>query len=301
MSDYVLPCCQAMVRSAIYICILANAVNFACLAYLPAYFVTHAQLTTEDHLNQPGFWPRKSASSAADFTGAGPCASCHSSIATSQSATPMAATAMLAKDSADLRSHSPLLFSSGSYRYEIRTEHGEITYFVTDGIDTLQSTLLLAFGSGPVGQSYLFKKPNGNFYEARVSYFGSLKALHFTPGFALNSPMSFELAAARYVDPEEIVRCFSCHTTGATIGSRVDWSKVTPGVTCEACHGPGKKHVDTMLMAKIAGIDDVREKWIFNAASLSPADASDFCGACHGSFWDVILRFFSALPLRYRA
>jgi hypothetical protein len=183
----------------------------------------------------------------------------------------MAATAMLAKDSADLRSHSPLLFSFGSYRYEIRTEHGEITYFVTDGIDTLESTLLWAFGSGPVGQSYLFKKPNGNFYEARVSYFDSLKALHFTPGFALNSPMTFELAATRYVDPEEIVRCFSCHTTGTTIGSRFNGSKVTPGVTCEACHGPGQKHVDTMLMAKIAGIDDVREKGIFNTARLSPA------------------------------
>ena len=26
-----------------------------------------------------------------------------------------------------------------------------------------------------------------------------------------------ESAATRYVDPEEIVRCFSCHTTGATI------------------------------------------------------------------------------------
>jgi hypothetical protein len=135
-----------MVRSAIYICILANLASFTCLVYSPAYFVTYAQLTTDDRLNQPGFWPRKSASSAADFTGVGACAYCHSSIATSQSTTPMAATAMLAKDSADLRAHSPLLFSFGSYRYEIRTERGEITYFVTDGIDTLESSLSSAFG-----------------------------------------------------------------------------------------------------------------------------------------------------------
>jgi hypothetical protein len=281
---------KTMARLAIRICILATAVSLGCLACSPAYVVVHAQLTTEDRLNQPGFWPRKGVSSAAEFAGADACASCHSSIATSQRATPMAATAMLAKDSADLRSHSPLLFSLGSYRYEIKSESGESAYFyfVTDGVDTLQSTLLWAFGSGPVGQTYLFKKPNGNLYEARVSYFDSLKALHFTPGFALTSPMRFESAAARYVDPEEIVRCFSCHTTGSTIGGRFDAKQVKLGVTCEACHGPGQKHVDTMRMAKIAGIDDVQDKGIFNPASLRPADALDFCGACHGSFWDVV-------------
>jgi hypothetical protein len=176
-----------MARLAIRICILATAVSLGCLTCSPAYVVVHAQLTTEDRLNQPGFWPRKGVSSAAEFAGADACASCHSSIAASQRATPMAATAMLAKDSADLRSHSPLLFSLGSYRYEIKSESGESAYFyfVTDGVDTLQSTLLWAFGSGPVGQTYLFKKPNGNLYEARVSYFDSLKALHFTPGFDL--------------------------------------------------------------------------------------------------------------------
>jgi Cytochrome c554 and c-prime len=278
-----------MVRPAIRICTLATAVSLGCLACSPAYVMVHAQLATEDRLRQPGFWPRKSVSSAAEFAGADACADCHSSIATSQRATPMAATAMLAKDSVELRSHSPLFFSLGSYRYEIRTEGGESAYFVTDGADTLQSTLLWAFGSGPVGQTYLFKKPNGNLYEARVSYFDSLKALHLTPGFAFTSPMRFESAAARYLDPREIVRCFSCHATGSTIGGRFDAKQVKLGVSCEACHGPGQKHVDTMRIAKIAGIDDVRDKGIFNPASLSPAEASDFCGACHGSFWDIVL------------
>lgn len=34
-------------------------------------------------------------------------------------------------------------------------------------------------------------------------------------------------------------------------------------------------------MARVQGIDDVREKRIFNLAALKPADALDFCGACH--------------------
>jgi Cytochrome c554 and c-prime len=107
-----------------------------------------------------------------------------------------------------------------------------------------------------------------------------LKALRFTPGFVLSAPLAFESAAARYIDPEETVRCFSCHTTSSTIGGKFDEKKLTWGVTCEACHGPGQRHVVTMLMAQLQGIDDVKEK---------PADALDFCGACHGSFWDVVL------------
>ena len=279
---------KTMVRSAIRICILATAARLACLAFSPAYVVVHAQLTTEDRLNQPGFWPRKSVSSTAEFAGADACASCHSSIATSQRVTPMAATAMLAKDSSELRSHSLLLFSQGTARYEIRTEGGESVYSVTDGADALKSTLLWAFGSGPVGQTYLFKKPDGHIYEARVSYFGSLGALHLTPGFAPTSQMGFASAAARYVDPEETVRCFSCHTTGSTVDGRFDPKEMKLGVNCEACHGPGQLHVDTMRLARIAGIDDIRDKRIFNPASLGPADSTDFCGACHGALGDVL-------------
>jgi cytochrome c554/c'-like protein len=285
-NDYRVP--KTMVRSAIGILILASAARLAGLAFSPACVVVHAQLTTEDRLNQPGFWPRKSVSSAAEFAGADACASCHSAIATSQRVTPMAATAMLAKDSSELRSHSPLLFSLGSFRYEIRTEGGESIYFVSDGADTLKSTLLWAFGSGPVGQTYLFTKPNGHVYEARVSYFGSLGELHLTPGFVPTSPMGFEWGTARYLDPEETVRCFSCHATASTIGGRFDPKETKLGVNCEACHGPGQQHVDTMRMAKIGGIDDVRDKGIFNPASLSPADSSDFCGACHGSLGDML-------------
>lgn len=80
----------------------------------------------------------------------------------------MALSATLAKNSTELRAHPSLVFGSGSYRYEIRTENGESTYFVAIGVDTLRSTLFWAFGSGAVGQTYLFKQRNGNLYEAKV-------------------------------------------------------------------------------------------------------------------------------------
>lgn len=174
-----------MLLSAIRLCVFVSAISWGYLECSPS---VQAQLSTDDRLSQPAFWPRQSIPSGADFAGTAACASCHSVIATSQRTTAMALTAMLAKNSTELRAHPSLAFGSGSYRYEIRTESGESAYFVANGADTLRSTLLWAFGSGRVGQSYLLKQLNGNLYEARVSYFDSLKGLHFTPGFVLTSP-----------------------------------------------------------------------------------------------------------------
>jgi hypothetical protein len=82
--------------------------------------------------------------------------------------------------------------------------------------------VLWAFGNGRVGQSYLFKKDDGNFYEARVTYFDGLKNLHFTPSRELASPKDLEEAMGRPVSSSEIQHCFSCHTTASTIGTAFD-------------------------------------------------------------------------------
>jgi len=201
----------------------------------------------------------------------------------------MATTLMHAKNSAILQSHHALSFSVSRYRYEIRTDASGNTYSVTDGASNLEATLSWAFGSGSVGQSYLFEKPDGDFYEARVSYFGSLGALEFTPGRALSSPDSLEQAADRWVRPEETFKCFSCHPTGSTIGGKFEQTHLILGVTCEACHGPGKRHVEAMKMAITKGKDVGQNTAIFGAVNLSPSDTLDFCGACHGSYWDVAL------------
>lgn len=249
-----------MARYGIRILVVATVVGMGCLAWLLARLVQRAQLTTEDRVKQADFWPRKSAASSEDFEGVAGCASCHASIAKSQRATPMALTAMLAKDSADLQSHAALEFSADGYRYEIKTKAGESSYSVTDGANTLKTTLVWAFGSGPVGQTYLFKRANGEIFEARVSYFDALQGLDFTPMLAVNSAGDLESATARFVGPEETERCFSCHAMGSTIGGRFDERPVALGVSCEACHGPGRRHADTMRVAKMEGIEEVPEK-----------------------------------------
>jgi hypothetical protein len=249
----------------------------------------HAQLSTTDHLAEPGFWPTQNGTSRRDYVSASACASCHAAIVASQKATPMAGTALRADDAGILRSHPQMNFAVGKYHYEVKTATKPSIYTVTDGTHTLSATLLWAFGNGRVGQSYLFKQDDGNFYEARVTYFATLQNLHFTPDRALTSPKDLEEAMYRPVGAAEIGRCFACHSTASSIGDHFDENNLTPGVTCEACHGPGAKHVTAMQSAKLTGTAPPGDAAIFNAAQLNPADSVDFCGACHSTWWDVKL------------
>jgi Cytochrome c554 and c-prime len=247
-----------------------------------------AQLSTSDHLAEPGFWPTQNVVSRKDFVGAETCAACHASIFATQKTTPMGATAMHAENSDILHSHPKMNFNFGSYHYEVKTEGNRTAYSIADGKDAETASLLWAFGTGRVGQSYLFKKQDEQFYEARVTFFSSLQNLHFTPGRAMTSAKDLEDAMYREVSPGEIGRCFACHTTASSIAGKFDEANLIPGVTCEACHGPGAEHVAAMNAAKLTG-ESGGSTEIFNPASLHPPDSVDFCGACHATTWDVKL------------
>ena len=56
-----------------------------------------------------------------------------------------------------------------------------------------------------------------------------------------------------------------------------------PGISCEACHGAGAKHV----AATKAGDLDLGEAAIVNPKYLKPVELVDFCGACHTTWWDA--------------
>ena len=62
--------------------------------------------------------------------------------------------------------------------------------------------------------------------------------------------------------------CFGCHATGYFLSNK-KFSE--PGVGCEACHGPGKNHADSVGGAET----------IVNPAALSPEKNNMVCGQCH--------------------
>lgn len=260
---------------------------FAFLVLTAAVPSSRAQLSTEDHLAEPGFWPTQPGSSREEFVGSSACAPCHAAKVAAQEATPMAHAVAHADDARVLRTHPSLSFSVGVYRYLIKSDAKHSLYTVTNGSETLSSPLLWAFGTPRVGQSYLFKRDDGHFYEARVTYFESLNNLGFTPTRDLESPKDVEEAMDRPIGATEVSRCFGCHTTASTIGSKFDEENLILGISCEACHGPGAKHVAAMKAFMSGNLDAAKMSEIFNSAHLSPTDSVEFCGACHGTWWDV--------------
>ncbi len=251
--------------------------------------VALAQLSTEDHVAEPGFWPTKGQPSLPAFAGETACARCHASILATQRMTSMRRTAVPAGDAEVLRQHPDLRFRFGNDLLQIQTkpENGRETsvYTASDGAQSLRFPLLWAFGTGRVGQSYLFRKQDGTYEEARVTFFQDLKKLDFTPARALSAPVALPVAMARQMQTSELIRCFSCHATAVNIGEHFNEAGMVAGVTCEACHGPGAQHVQQMR----TGAGNGAQPAIYTPSHLSPTEAVEFCGACHGSWWDVKL------------
>lgn len=209
------------------------------------------------------------------FIGSAACASCHKEKSLSYAHAAMANALSSAAQSKILQSHPRMTFRTGTYLYEIVTDGGEYLYRVTDGKETVGELLLYAFGNTHVAQTYIFRR-NEKLFESRLSYYTAIDGLDWTVGDALQSPPSLEEALGRDISGDEARNCFSCHGTGAVADAKLQLNRLVPGVTCEACHGPGENHA----MAKL--LDPQAPGTIFNPKTLDPETLSqEFCGACH--------------------
>jgi hypothetical protein len=74
-------------------------------------------------------------------------------------------------------------------------------------------------------------------------------------------------------DPQKSGKCLRCHSTAYNFTESVATDKIKPedGVTCESCHGPGKKYMPKSIM-------EDRAKAI-EAGLIYPA--SQTCEKCH--------------------
>jgi len=241
-------------------------------------------MATADRIKDPGWWPTKGSAARSEYAGTAACRDCHPRESASQPSTSMARTAARADRSDVLRASPRLTFDNGGYTYAIAADGAQPIYGVTQNERSSSAPLTWAFGDGKVGQSYLFER-DGGFYEARVSYYQSVHGLGFTPGRALAAPRGIDEAMGRRLDDAELRRCFACHTTAPVTAGSFDASTAIPGITCEACHGPGRRHAEVMKQPRhVAG-----DAPMLNPASLTPEESLDFCGACHGSFFDIVL------------
>jgi cytochrome c553 len=261
--------------------VTAGAIWILAIAIMPAG--AHAQMTTVERVTGSGWWPTKAGIARGQYAGAATCARCHQRIGESQATSAMARTAQPAAESESLLAHRVLTFQTGDQVHEIRTTNGASLYSVSDGTNTISNVLGWALGAGKVGQTFVFER-EGAMYEARASYFEGKRGLDVTPGRALERPADLHAAIGRRLQPPETRRCLACHSTVVTLRDGLV-SDMVPGVTCEACHGPGKAHADLVQEDRVSE----GRTAIVNPASFNAADAVDFCGACHGTYWDVTL------------
>ena len=179
------------------------------------------------------------------------------------------------RDSVILQSHPKMTFQAGEYRFEILQDGQESIFRVSDGKATISEPIAYAFGKGHVAQTYVLRH-KGKLYEGRVSYYSAIDGLDWTIGDVLSPPPDIEEAFGRDISGDEANNCFGCHGTGALVNGKLQFDRLSPGVSCEHCHGPGRSHADAMR----SGTGETLS--IFNPRELSPDSLSqDFCGSCH--------------------
>jgi hypothetical protein len=216
------------------------------------------------------------------YVGSAACAQCHAALSAKRLANPMSRALEPAEGCDVLKTHSRLTFRNGTYNYQIVREGNRSSYTISDGRSSISEPILFCFGQGKAGQTYVFQH-KGVFYESRVSYYQEIQDLDFTILHPHSLPESLEEGLGRPMTTEAAQGCFACHSTAAVRSGQLQIDHLTPGVTCEGCHGPGEKHIAAIKTGS-------RNLQIFNPAKMDADELSqDFCGACHVSFEKALL------------
>ncbi len=220
-------------------------------------------------------WNPRRTPAGTEFVGDQVCGECHKKAFAAHPTSGMAMAMEPVANSQVLTANPKLSMTSGPYKYEIKRQGKQSFYSVTDGKDTISIPITYAFGQGRMGQTYVLEH-GGKLYESLVSFYAETKGLDFTVGAPRGVPASLDDAVGRLLTQNEIRSCFSCHSNNATSGSELQLDKLTHGVRCETCHGPGKAHLEALKAGEPA------YKSVFNPGRLSGEELTQqFCAACH--------------------
>jgi Cytochrome c554 and c-prime len=227
-------------------------------------------------------WRPNKPTNGVRYVGAQACAGCHRSKVSSQQKTSMGRALAAPENCEVLAKHQRLTFRNGKYEYVIARSGDGSSYTVADGTTTLSVPILYCFGKGEGGQTYVLQY-KARFYESRVSFYNDISGLDVTMGHVPTPPPTLEEAMGRQMEMSETRSCFGCHSTNSLDGSTLQLEHLMEGVSCEACHGPGERHVEAMKTGNFA------QKQIFNPKRLTTEEVSDFCGSCHRTWEQVAL------------
>ena len=131
-----------------------------------------------------------------------------------------------------------------------------------------------AFGSGGHGVTFVSRLAQNSYLEHAFSYYERARALDLTPGQKSLPARTLVEAAGRLFrgeGPRPTIRgCFQCHSTGpVAISARREVEIREQGIRCEACHGSGRRHVESAAR----GEKEQVRRTILNPGSMSPGKA----------------------------
>jgi hypothetical protein len=252
--------------------------------------------TTDQHLAEESWWPTKTDANRKDFLGTASCAPCHKRIVDQQLQSQMGKAASRAIDTELLRTQPKINHYQTPFSTEIDRERKGSSYTVNRGTELLTGNIQWTMGTGVMGQTFIVEA-NGNLYESQLSYYTAINALDLTPGHTRAAPQNLEQAFGLLQSPATAQKCFGCHTTASSTRRHFEPTKATPGITCEACHGPGAAHVEAMQKNQM----EIGQTAILDPSLLSPVKMIDFCGACHHTPMDVVsAKDFVPINLRFQ-
>lgn len=222
---------------------------------------------------QPG-----AAAPESKFVGSSSCVPCHRSYTDKQLASNMAKAAFRAKD-------HPLFgqFKNQGARilgmsFLFLWEDDPFRIRVSNDRKAMEFPIQWALGAGVHGVTFLSRQDNGRYLEYLLSYYPRVGRLDFTPGQGEKKFQDLVEAVGQVQDRVEAFRCFSCHTTGTL--DQADVENITVGelgVRCEACHGPGLRHLQAVREQDWEGA----RKNIENPRRYAAGKILEFCGRCH--------------------
>ena len=277
-----------LLKSCIFLCLIPGMMTFPRVPDRPQN--RNLQKATDRTFDPSPDWRPTDAPVNARYVGNESCSQCHTEGVTHVN-TPMAQAMEPVAERRLLMRHTLLTFKQGQFSYSITRRGDQSFYTVTDGKDSVSLPILYAFGQGKVAQTYVFRH-NEKFYEGRVSFYSRINGLDLTMGAAEAVPVSIEGALGRVLSSALINDCFSCHSTTAVSQGRLQLDKMTPGITCEGCHGGGEKHVLTMKARSESrnrreAAPELADTHIFNPGRFDTEGLTQFCGACHRSWIQV--------------
>lgn len=258
-------------RFKIYVLVLCT--SFLCA--LAIFVVAYGEQIAIGQVSERQRWNPRLVPAGTEYIGDQVCAECHQKASRAFAQTGMALGMEAVHNSKVLTENPKLTLQLGPYSYEIKRDGKQSFYSVTDGKNTISVPINYALGQGRMGQTYVLEH-EGKFYESRMSFYNETKGLDFTIGSPRGVPASLEEAFGRELSNIELLSCFACHSNGATVGQKLQLEKLTHGVRCETCHGPGGAHVAAVKAGEPG------YKSVFNPGRLSGDEQTQqFCAVCH--------------------